>query len=165
MILWAHGLEGSPEGTKVRLLRAAGFDLVAPDGRDLPLADRLDGLLAESARLASQRPVLAGSSYGGLACAWLAAQHPERFRGVLLLAPALQWSEPPVADAGALIAPPGLRVIVIHGTGDLVVPLRTSRSYVDRSGPDATMQEVEDGHPLIGSMPVIEAALHTLLGL
>lgn len=164
MILWAHGLEGSPEGTKVRALRAAGFDLIAPDGRDLSLAARLDGLLAESARLAPQRPVLAGSSYGGLACAWLAARHPERFRGVLLLAPALHWSEPPVADASALVAPSGLPVIVVHGIQDGVVPIQSSRDYVARSGAQASLREVEDGHPLIGSLPDIESALRELLG-
>ena len=164
MILWAHGLEGSPEGAKVRALRAAGFEIVAPDGRELPLAARLDGLLAACERLAPQRPVLAGSSYGGLASAWLASQHPERFAGVLLLAPALHWSEPPVADASALVAPAGVNVIVVHGRQDAIVPIQCSRDYVARSGQGATLVEVEDGHVLIASMPAIVAALHQLSG-
>ena len=31
MIIFAHGLEGSPNGSKIRALRNAGFDVVAPD--------------------------------------------------------------------------------------------------------------------------------------
>jgi len=165
MILWAHGLEGSPKGAKVTGLRALGFEITAPDGRNLPLAGRLDGLLAESARLAERRPVLAGSSYGGLASAWLAAAHPERFRGVLLLAPALHYSEAPVTDSMALRAPPGLPLHIIHGLGDSVVPVQASRDYAARStGADVRVEEVDDGHSLVASLPRIAAALHQLLG-
>lgn len=165
MILWAHGLEGSPNGAKVTGLRAMGFEITAPDGRNLPLAGRIEGLLAESDRLAGQRPVLAGSSYGGLASAWLAAAHPERFRGVLLLAPALHYAEPPVTAADALRAPPGLPVHIIHGVGDPVVPVQASRDYIARSaGALATLEEVDDGHALVASLPRVAAALRTLLG-
>ncbi len=163
MILWAHGLEGSPTGRKVTALRAAGLDIVSPDGRGLALAGRLDALLAESETLAPKRPVLAGSSYGGLAAAWLCAQHPERFRGVLLLAPALHYSEPPVDPDTPLVAPPDLPVHVIHGTADTVVPIQASRDYVTRSGESVRLEAVDDGHALVDSLPRIEAALRRLL--
>lgn len=164
MILWAHGLEGSPNGAKVTGLRGMGFEITAPDGRNLRLADRLEGLMDESLRLADQRPVLAGSSYGGLASAWLAAQHPERFRGVLLLAPALHYAEDPVTSPEALRAPIGLPVHIIHGRGDAVVPVDASRSYVARSaGADVLLEEVEDGHALVASLPSIAQALRRLL--
>lgn len=165
MILWAHGLEGSPDGAKVTALRGLGFDVIAPDGRNLALAGRVDQLLAESARLVAARPVLAGSSYGGLACAWLAAAHPERFRGVLLLAPALHHSEPPVAAAAHLRAPPGVPVHVIHGFGDPIVPIQASRDYIARSASaTARLEEVDDGHALLASLSRIADALHRLLG-
>jgi pimeloyl-ACP methyl ester carboxylesterase len=164
MILWAHGLEGSPNGAKVTGLRQMGFEVTSPDGRHLPLAGRLEGLLAESARLADRRPVLAGSSYGGLASAWLASAHPERFRGVLLLAPALHYSEDPVEDVLQLRAPAGLPVHIIHGLADAVVPVQASRDYIARSpGAAVTLEEVDDGHSLVASLPRIAAALHRLL--
>ena len=164
MILWAHGLEGSPNGTKVTALREHGFEVCSPDGRGLPLAARLDGLLAESARLADRRPVLAGSSYGGLASAWLAATHPERFRGVLLLAPALHFSETPVEDVKTLRAPVGLPMHIIHGVPDSIVPVQASRDYVHRStGADLTLEEVDDNHSLVASLPRIRAVLSRLL--
>jgi pimeloyl-ACP methyl ester carboxylesterase len=163
MILWAHGLEGSPNGAKVSALRAAGLEIVSPDGRGLALSGRLDALLAESETLAPRRPVLAGSSYGGLAAAWLCAQHPERFRGVLLLAPALHYHEPPIDPAAPLVAPNGLPVRIIHGRGDAVVPVQASRDYVARSGGRVALEEVDDGHSLVASLPRIEAALRALL--
>jgi len=164
MILWAHGLEGSPNGRKVSDLREHGFEVVSPDGRGLALARRLEGLFAESARLADRRPVLAGSSYGGLASAWLAAAHPERFRGVLLMAPALHFSEPPVDDVRALCAPAGLPVHIIHGVPDAVVPVHASRDYVKRSASTTlTLEEVDDDHALVASLPRIRAALTRLL--
>lgn len=164
MILWAHGLEGSPNGAKVTGLRGLGFEITAPDGRNLPLAGRVDGLLAQSAQLADRRPVLAGSSYGGLAAAWLAAAHPDRFRGVLLLAPALHYSEAPVDDVLQLRAPAGLPVHVIHGLSDPIVPVQASRDYSARSaGARVTVEEVDDGHALVASLPRIAAALTRLL--
>lgn len=163
MILWAHGLEGSPEGTKVQALRAAGFEVEAPDGRGMVLAHRLAGLEAASARLADRRPVLAGSSYGGLAAAWLAQAHPERFRAVLLLAPALFHREAPALEP--VQAPGGLRVHVIHGAHDDVVPLQGSRDYVDGAGPAVTLEVVDDDHPLVGSLDRIIAACRELSAL
>lgn len=165
MILWAHGLEGSPNGTKVTGLRGMGFEIRSPDGRNLPLAGRLELLLAESAALADRRPVLAGSSYGGLASAWLAAAHPERFRGVLLMAPALHHSEPPVDDVRTLCAPAGLPLHIIHGIGDPIVPVQASRDYLSRSpGGSVSLEEVDDGHALVASLPRVAAALRRLLG-
>ena len=167
MILWAHGLEGSPQGKKVQGLRAAGLDVVAPDGRGLALRQRLDELLRVSDRLADQRPVLAGSSYGGLAAAWLCATHPERFRGVLLLAPALHYAEDPVASVEDLVAPVGVPVRIIHGCADAVVPIEASREFVRRSslvaGVDVCLTEVDDSHSLVDSLSTIIGHLKLLM--
>jgi len=160
-IVFAHGLEGSPEGAKIQALRSAGLDVVAPDGRGQPLAARI-GLLEASTR---EGPViLGGSSYGGLAAAWLAAAHPERFRGLLLCAPALHWSEAPVDDPGDLVAPPGLTTVVLHGIQDGVVPIAVSQRYRDRSGAHVELQELQDDHRLHDSLDRIVAAARRLSG-
>lgn len=161
MIIWAHGLEGSPEGAKVQALRAAGLTVHAPDGRGLVLADRLVALEAASEQWAGSRPVLAGSSYGGLAAAWLAARFPSRFRGLLLCAPALHYREAPVPE-GPLTAPPGLPVAVLHGVHDDVVPISASRDYAAGS-PGVTLHEVDDNHRLSGSHDRIVALCRALL--
>lgn len=162
MLVWAHGLEGSPDGAKVRALRAAGLEVEAPDCRGLVLADRLDILEALTVRLAERRPVLAGSSYGGLAVAWLAARHPGRFSGLLLCAPALHHQEPPVPVGQPPLPPSGLAVRVLHGIDDAVVPIDASRRYVLDAGPRVRLDEVSDGHRLAGSLDVIVALAHEL---
>ena len=61
MIIFAHGLEGSPNGSKIRSLRDAGFEVVAPDFQGMNLAERVDLLEEVCLEYASQQPVLAGS--------------------------------------------------------------------------------------------------------
>jgi len=156
--LFAHGLEGSPQGTKVRFLRDAGLDVVAPDLQGLALAARVEIIetLSKDGGL-----LLAGSSYGGLTAAIVAARHPDRFTGLCLLAPALLMDEPP-ARPDTLCAPPGLHTIVIHGRQDDVCDLAGSRRYASRSGPHVELIEVDDGHRLVESLPVILEALRRL---
>ena len=156
-IVFAHGLEGSPEGRKIQHLRSSGFDVIAPDGRGLALADRLVGL-EEATRTGGI--LLAGSSYGGLAAAHLALAYPERFVGLLLMAPALHHAEPPVEDGSELRPPPGVHTLVIHGNRDAVVPIEVSRHYC---GHGATLIETDDDHRLVHSLNQIVVAVQGLM--
>ena len=156
-IVFAHGLEGSPEGRKIQHLRSKGFDVSAPDGRGLSLVDRLVGL-EEATR--SGGILLAGSSYGGLAAAHLASAHPARFVGLLLMAPALHHSEYPVEDASELRPPNGVPTVVIHGNRDAIVPIDVSRRYC---GYGATYIETDDDHRLVHSLNQITDAVEQLL--
>src|SRR5688500_4349980 len=101
-VIFAHGLEGRPDGTKATALRAAGLDLVAPDGRGLPLAARI----AQIEDAVSNHPgsVLVGSSYGGLA-ALVVADAGRPIRAVVLCAPALTRHEPAIAHPETLCVP------------------------------------------------------------
>jgi pimeloyl-ACP methyl ester carboxylesterase len=160
-IVFAHGLEGAPQGTKIAAMQAAGLQVIAPDGRGKLLAERIDDL--ERATRAGG-VVLGGSSYGGLAAAWLAALHPERFCGLLLCAPALHLIEAPVMDPQALVAPSSLPTILLHGRADSVVPIRLSQQYQQRSGPHVVLRELDDDHRLAGSIPALIEAARSLLG-
>ena len=161
MIVFAHGLEGSPQGTKAQLLGTLGLSVLVPDMRAMPLRARCD-LLEEHTR--SGGVLLVGSSYGGLVAALLAQAHPERFLGLVLCAPALGWREPPNLDPSALTAPPGLPVTIIHGLQDEVVPIAQSRAYRDRSGVGVRLLEVQDDHPLRGSLPLLRQVVLELAG-
>lgn len=159
MIVFAHGLEGSPQGTKSQRLRTLGPPLLVPDLRGVPLQGRYDHL--EQATRAGG-VLLVGSSYGGLVAALLAQNHPERFVAVVLCAPALGWLEPPNHEPDRLAAPPGLPVVILHGLHDDIVPIELSRAYRDRSGPLVVLHELDDGHALRGSL---ELLCDTVLGL
>jgi len=160
-LVFAHGLEGAPQGTKITALKEAGLEVIAPDGRGMVLSDRIAGLEAATR---GGGVVLGGSSYGGLAAAWLAARFPDRFLGLLLCAPALHLYEDPVTDPEALCAPPGLHTHILHGAGDEVVPIDASRRYLARSGSHVTLQTVDDGHRLTASIPALIAAARRMTG-
>jgi hypothetical protein len=157
-IVFAHGLEGSPNGTKIQILRSAGFHVDAPDGRKKSLSMRIEQL---EHLILGRRVLLVGSSYGGLAAAYVAEQHPDRLVGLLLLAPALHRNERPVADASALRPPKGVPTILIHGIHDEVVPIGTSRQYI--GGGEGRLIETEDDHRLKHSMDVMLDSVQALL--
>ena len=160
MIIFAHGLEGSPNGSKIRALRSAGFDVVAPDFQGMNLAERVDLLEEICMEYASQQPVLAGSSYGGLTAAIIAMRMPDIFRGLLLCAPALHLVEPPVDENTVLVAPNGLKTVIIHGLEDDIVPISCSIEYASRSSNEiVAFHQVNDGHRLAEShQEIIDAA-------
>ncbi len=41
MIIFAHGLEGTPNGSKIQALRASGFEVLAPDFQGMVLSERV----------------------------------------------------------------------------------------------------------------------------
>jgi pimeloyl-ACP methyl ester carboxylesterase len=153
-VLFAHGLEGHPQGHKPTAMREAGLDVTVPDGRKRPLAERVEGLVAALKTL--DAPVLVGSSYGGLAMLAIARDHPEAFSAVVLCAPALTWTEAPAGAPDALVAPPG--TVVLHGTDDTVIPIALSRQLVGRS-PGTRLIECDDGHRLTNSLDVLVDAV------
>jgi len=172
MLVHAHGLEGSPQGAKVLSLRAAGVPVDAPDGRGLVLADRLpalrDALQRHRHHQTGEKLVLSGSSYGGLAAAWLATAVGPLIDGLLLLAPALHHHEAPVGDPSQLRAPPMVPTVIIHGLSDEIVPIGASRTYLAASRAmdrDVHLFEVTDGHRLDASLPLIIEQARRLLGL
>lgn len=156
-IVWLHGLEGSPTGYKATELRRRGWDLLAPDGRGMPLRARVE--LAQRTLDGLGEVVLVGSSYGGLAAAWIGSQRP--LSGLLLLAPALHHAEPPVLHPHLLEIPATTPTRVLHGTSDTIVPVEVSRALAARC-PHVLLRELDDGHALSDSLDAIDEALRAL---
>ena len=165
MIIFAHGMEGTPNGSKIRSLREAGFEVVAPDFQGMPLEERVSVLQDVCEEHREKSPVLAGSSYGGLAASIVAMRMPDAFRGLLLCAPALHLNEPPINDEFVLTAPKGMKTAIIHGIDDDIVPISCSIEYAERSGKDVVaFHQVDDGHRLANSHPEIISAAQLLIG-
>ena len=152
MLVWAHGLWGSPNGSKVTAIRESGIEVISPDFNEMELIDRVE-LLKETIEIGNV--VLAGSSWGGLACALTAIQIPEKLKGLLLLAPALHYPESPNDEPEKLIAPDSVPVTIIHSTTDDIVPISASKNYIERSGNNVQLIEVEDNHVLENSIELI----------
>ena len=160
MIIFAHGLEGTPNGSKIQALRAAGFEVLAPDFQGMVLSERVDLLETICNQHADKKPILAGSSYGGLTAAIIAMRMPNLFTGLLLCAPALHLKEKPVDEDTILVAPNGMPTVIVHGVGDDIVPISCSLEYAERSGKDILQfHKVDDGHRLAEShSSIIEGA-------
>ncbi len=160
MLVWAHGLWGSPNGSKVTAIRESGIEVISPDFNEMELVDRVE-LLKETIDIGDV--VLAGSSWGGLACALTAQEKPEKLRGLLLLAPALHYPEHPNDVPEKLIAPNSVPVTIIHSTTDDIVPISASKDYIERSGNNVQLIEVEDSHVLKESIELIISEAKKLL--
>lgn len=160
MIVFAHGLEGSPQGMKPTAMKEAGFSVHAPDFSGMKLKARIP--LLREAVLARPGTILCGSSYGGLAAAFLAHFENLPISGLLLLAPALGLKEEPIQELQVLAAPKDIPTIVFHGVEDEICPISYSRGYCERSHANAQLREVSDGHRLLNSLDRMLKALREL---
>jgi pimeloyl-ACP methyl ester carboxylesterase len=158
-ILLAHGLEGSPEGSKARALRGLGEPFACPDGRGLNLAQRIE--LLRPHLQDTEETLLVGSSYGGLVALYLASCLPTNVRGLLLCAPALHHREAPVLSLPEL--PPSIPCVLIHGLRDTDVPPQVSRELAARH-PHIELLLVDDAHRLENSTELIVETARRLRG-
>ena len=46
MIIFAHGLEGTPNGSKIQTLRNSGIEVIAPDFQGMPLIGGIGNMSA-----------------------------------------------------------------------------------------------------------------------
>lgn len=161
-VFFCHGLESAPHGRKYQALTGAGLDVTAPDFRNLALADRVARLVP--LLRGADRPVVVGSSYGGITALCAAVEVTgagAEVTGLVLCAPALGRREPPATNM-ALVAP--VPTVIVHGTRDDVVPISVSRAFAAANPGRVTLIEVDDEHRLAGSLDRIVAETRALLG-
>lgn len=142
-LVFLHGLETGPYGKKYQALKQMFGTVISPD---------CEGVKEPQQRLKIIRRTLidqpgpflvVGSSAGGLMALLLQRVDP-RVAGLVLCAPAIH------TEAAADLSPEGLPpTIIIHGIHDDVVPINSSRCF------RVPMLEVEDGHRLDNSIPLI----------
>lgn len=133
-ILFLHGKESGPTGTKARWL-AERFAAVTP-AIDTSEFERAY-LQARDAVSAAKPSLVIGSSYGGALL--LRLMHDEVFTG-----PAIFIAQAGVKLDVAATLPKGARAILIHGDADDVVPIEGSR-ILAASSANAEMWEVKGG--------------------
>lgn len=146
LVVWAHGAEAPPWGTKSLRLAAvaaeAGFEFQAPDFSDLSDPDARAERLATLVR--ELRPdVLAGSSMGAYACL-RAASRGGNVSGLFLTAPALFIPGYAVTEFNT----PDVPTEVIHGWRDDIVPVQNAIRFAHRHR--ATLHLLDADHRLAG---------------
>ncbi|MFC1816890.1 YqiA/YcfP family alpha/beta fold hydrolase [Thermodesulfobacteriota bacterium] len=154
-LCFLHGLESSPQGTKAKLLKKRYPQCLIPF---------LPPDIHERVRIVEQEvsePVLTvGSSLGGLTAVMFAMKHPEMFKAMVLLAPAVGCSDVSLFAEErqrifpSLYVPQGIPTIIIAGIRDALIPLPAIREMIQRSPDPEQIQlyEVDDEHDLNQSL-------------
>ena len=140
-VQFVHGLEGSPRGAKARLF-ARHFDASTPAMDTGDFASCVGLQAAEIERFGPD--VLVGSSFGGAVVVELLRRAAWSGPTLLLAQAALR------RDAGAAL-PTGVRVWLVHGRRDAIVPPEDSRRLARTGSPELVrLVEVDDDHALHG---------------
>ena len=154
-ILFLHGLESGPHGSKYQALSWMFGDVLAPDCSGIK--DELQRLhVIQQALETEKEPVIVvGSSMGGLMALLLHQASPEKVAGMVLCAPAIH--RPAAKNLDFKKLPP---TTVIHGKADTVVPFSCSAVFGER------LIAVDDDHRLSNSISeILRAVFDTKLSL
>lgn len=142
--IYIHGLEGTSRGAKAVLLRRRFPKILIPDFPG-SLEARMEQL--EQVLSGGDRWTVVGSSLGGLMAAMWAADHPDRVRRMILLAPALIWPDFAAHPPGPLDAP----TVIVHGLNDEIIPFEAMRRIAVRVFTNLQIIPVEDDHGLFAT--------------
>lgn len=141
-ILFAHGLEGSPNGRKIKDLRKLGYNVDAPH---LPKDDFNYSKNIIKEYCLKEQYFLVGSSRGGAVLMGIGLNIPTVF-----LAPAYKKflvDKPYLPDTH----------LIIHGTQDQIVPIEDSREL------KGNLIEIEDNHRLQKSITYIDKFIQSII--
>ncbi len=147
-ILFLHGLESGPFGSKCQALKKVFGEIVVPDCTGV--TDELERLNINRQYI-DREPgpfLVVGSSMGGLMALLLQQACPGKVAGLVLCAPALHRSAAAGLNLNTLPT-----TVVIHGNRDDVVPLEASLDFGER------LLVVDDDHRLSNSIPKLLRAV------
>ena len=153
-VLFSHGQESGPWGTKIqRLARTAtalGWQVDSIDYRDLPDPDaRSERLLQRLGKTDAGSTVLLGSSMGGYVTLQAAAR--QAVLGSFVLAPAIYMPGYEHKAPQHTLA----NLAIVHGYADDIIPVEHSMRFAQAQR--CTLHLVNDDHRLIASLPSIDA--------
>lgn len=142
-IVFLHGLETGPHGSKYQALKKMFGEVISPDCEGVKDPQQRLTIIKQALKDQAGPFLVVGSSAGGLMALLLQREDP-RVKGLVLCAPALHTE-----FAESLTAEGLPETVIIHGLSDDVVPIESSRSF------GAPLVEVDDGHRLNDSLALI----------
>ena len=158
-VLFAHGKESGPWGTKIQTLAAVakgkGLEVESPDYSGMTDPDaRVEKLLSLHPKK-SGALILVGSSMGGYVST--VASETLRPSGLFLMAPAFYLpgygNQDPVPHAR--------RTVLVHGWMDVIVPPEHAIRFASRH--QAEMHMLNAGHTLAEKIPALEMLFREFL--
>lgn len=144
-VIFYHGLESTPNGSKPHALREVFPDLEVPDFTGMSYSERY--AKAKADLIAGEPALLIGSSLGGLLAVELADNYPDKVKGYLLLAPALHMLTNYVSNIPTV-------AMMVLGRNDEIDGLNTAATTFANKN-DLNCLVVEDGHRLSNSVPLM----------
>jgi pimeloyl-ACP methyl ester carboxylesterase len=147
--VFIHGLDSSSQGTKGSYFRKRYPEMLIGDYFGT-LKERMDKLLKDMAN--NDNLIIVGSSYGGLMATIFACMNESRVRRLILLAPALFYSDFSVYCKKPLQIP----VTVYHGNNDTVVLPEPTREIAKVLFRDLDYRLVVDDHSLHMVFPKLD---------
>jgi len=148
-LVFVHGLESTSMGNKAQFFRRSFPQMIIEDysGDFQTRMNKLTTLLEDKNNL-----ILVGSSYGGLMAAQYAAEHAEKVKKLILIAPALTLEGFEKAASGPLEMP----VVIYHGRRDDVVNPDEVKRISEKVFPHLEHHLVDDDHPLNTVFPTLD---------
>ena len=158
-VIFSHGQESGPWGTKIRAMadcaRALGCEADSIDYQSIAdPTERVDKLIAEVGSI-DDRLILVGSSMGGHVAT--AAAQKLNAVGLFVLAPAyfMEGYEELTPD------PPKMPICIVHGWRDDVVPVENSIRFAQKCC--ATLHVVDGDHRLTTNIDEIKQYLEDFI--
>lgn len=140
--IFLHGLASSSRGAKATWFHSRCPQMLIPDFAG-SLNERMDQL--RSLLATGEKYLLIGSSYGGLMATVHAIEHPEQVSRVILLAPALNFSEF-IPYQGRHTNVPALVYLARH---DTVTPPDMVRPFAEQTFLRLDCRTLDDDHMLL----------------
>lgn len=126
---------------RVIVVDRPGWGYSALTGPRLDIAGQADAIAAFIAALGLDKPLLVGHSMGGAVSLALALAHPDKVRGLALIAPYTQPIDAPPAPFRSLVIPPLLRPLIAW-TIAVPLSLRTGKAKtVEVFAPDPVPED------------------------
>lgn len=158
-VVFSHGQDGEPWGTKIvalaQVARDLGWRVESIDYRGIADPQARVEKLREECKSLPPRPVLVGSSLGGHVAAAVAAEVDAR--ALFLMAPAFYM---PGFEQYTPKAP-GCPITIVHGWRDDIVPVANSWRWAQTCR--ARLLAIDSDHRMSGDLPVLVHAFEYFL--
>jgi len=154
-VLFSHGQESGPWGTKIRamaeMVRELGCEADSIDYQGIANPSERVAKLIAACRGVDDQLILVGSSMGGHVATAAAAEVGAA--GLFVLAPAYYMA----GYESLTPPPPDLPICIVHGWHDDVVPVENSIRFATQC--KATLHLVDGDHRLTANIPEINGYL------
>jgi len=147
--VFIHGLDSSSQGTKGSYFRKSYPEMIVGDYSGT-LNERMNKLSEDIEN--KNNIIMVGSSFGGLMAAIFACEHENRVRRLVLLAPALAYTDFHARCREPLQIP----VTLYQGSEDTVVLPEPTREVATAIFRNLDYRLVKDDHSLLATFPTIE---------